>query len=351
MRVDPERLLVLLAVAEAGGVVAAGRRLHLAPSGVSQHIAALERETGLVLLDRSRRGGQRPAQLTAAGRRLVAHSMRLADVLADAGAEAHALSGQVDGAVSVAAFPTVISPLVVPALFSLRRTHPGIRPAVFELDEESALKALHAGDIDLVLVEDDALDPRAVTPGTAHRWLMEDHYRLALPIGWPVPATIADLAERPWVDGPPGSAVRRVLDRLRATTGLRLPGAHSCIEFPAALALVGAGLAAALIPELARGYAGPELVRISDLPGLGARSISAIHRCGRHDPTPVAWRRSWQHPRSAPHRSDAAPSAGTGCPAGSGARRGVMPRAVIAANTATTAHATQPAWNARWVAS
>lgn len=45
MRLDPMRLLVLRAVAESGAVVAAGRRLHLAPSGVSQHIASLERET------------------------------------------------------------------------------------------------------------------------------------------------------------------------------------------------------------------------------------------------------------------------------------------------------------------
>jgi len=287
MRLDPMRLLVLRAVAESGGVVAAGRRLHLAPSGVSQHIASLERETGLVLLDRSRRGGQRPAQLTASGRRLAAHAARLADVLADAEAEVLALSGQIDGPVTLAAFPTVIARLVVPALITLGRTHPGIRPAVMELDEETALTALHAGEIDLVLVEDDASDPRASGPGSVIRWLLDDPYRLAIPLGWPPPDSLTDLIDRHWVDGPPGSAVRRVLDRLRQTSGLPLPGAHSCLEFPAALALVDAGLAAALVPDLAITHVVPQGVRLTALAGLGARSISAVHRPNRQQIRPV----------------------------------------------------------------
>lgn len=287
MRLDPQRLLVLLAVADAGGVVAAGRRLHLAPSGVSQHLAALERETGLVLLDRSRRGGQRPAQLTTAGRRLAAQAARLAEVLADAEAEVHALSGHVHGPVALAAFPTVIARLVVPALTALAGARPGIRATVLELDEAPATAALHAGELDLVLVEDDAGHPRTPTPGLASRWLLDDTYRLAVPIRWPVPETVADLAGRPWVHGPSGSAVRRVLDRLRATTGLPLPGAHSCLEFPAALSLVDAGLGAALVPDLALTGAAPAGVRVIDLPALGARRISALHRTGRHQPTGV----------------------------------------------------------------
>lgn len=40
---------MLHAVAEAGGIMAAGRRLNLVPSGFSAHMAALERETGVVV--------------------------------------------------------------------------------------------------------------------------------------------------------------------------------------------------------------------------------------------------------------------------------------------------------------
>ena len=52
MHISPDRLLILRAVAASGGVGAAARQLHLAPSGISQHLARLERETGLVLVDR-----------------------------------------------------------------------------------------------------------------------------------------------------------------------------------------------------------------------------------------------------------------------------------------------------------
>jgi DNA-binding transcriptional LysR family regulator len=287
MRLNPERLLVLRAVADAGGIVAAGRRLHLASSGISQHIAALERETGLVILDRSRRGGQRPAQLTAAGRLLLTHATRLAEVLADAEADVRALAGQVDGPVVLAAFPTVIARLAVPALAALTKTHPGITPIVREIDERTAIAALHAGDVDVVLVEEDTARPRPAEPGCTSRWLLDDRYRVALPTTWPVPTSVVDLANRPWIDGPPGSAVRQALHRLRADTALELPGAHSCLEFPAALALVAGGLATALVPDLALALQRPPGVRIVDLPDLGSRRINALHRTTRRPITPA----------------------------------------------------------------
>jgi DNA-binding transcriptional LysR family regulator len=281
MRASPDRLLVLSAVAESGGVVAAGRRLHLAPSGVSQHLAALERETGLVLVDRSRRGGQRPLTLTAAGRRLAAHGARLAGVLAEADAVALALAGRLEGPVRIGTFTTAVRRLVVPAVRSLAESDPGIHPVVHELDEAPAVAALHAGDLDVVLVEDESGRLRPAPSGLTARRLLDDPYRLALPAVWPPPHDITDLAERPWVDGPAGSAVRGVLDRLRRTTGLPLPGAHVCLEFPAALALVDAGLAAALVPALAVPEPPGHGTQLADLPGLSARTISAWTQASR----------------------------------------------------------------------
>lgn len=287
MRIDPWRLLVLRAVADAGGVVAAGERLHLAPSGVSQHMAALERETGLVLLDRSRPGGRRSAELTAAGRRVVEHANRLAEVLADAEADVRGLTGELAGEVRLAAFQTAIRSLVVPALATLARTAPAVRPIVQELDEPLAVTALHAGELDVVLVEDAAGRTPAVRRGTRRQVLLDDPYRLTLPREWPIPRTLADLADRPWVSGPPGSAVARVLDRLRRTTQLALPASHSCVEFPAVLALVSAGLGAALVPELALTDAARADVRVLDLPGLGTRTITALHARTTNVPPPV----------------------------------------------------------------
>ena len=84
MRIDPHRLLILRAVQRAGGVLPASRALYLTPSAVSQHLTRLEAETGLSLVDRTRRGGGRSLALTAAGRALAEQGERVAEVLAEA---------------------------------------------------------------------------------------------------------------------------------------------------------------------------------------------------------------------------------------------------------------------------
>src|SRR5215468_6114723 len=190
MSLDPRRLMVLRAVDRHGGVAAAAEILRVSPSAISQQLAALERDTGVALADRSRRGGQRPIQLTAAGR-------RLADYAAFAGAAA--------GPVTVAAFFTILSGYVGPALTRLARTHPAISVRIIESDEARALPDLHAGTTDLVFVEDDAQHPRRPPPGLHYEALLDDPFRLAVPVDWPEVSDLADIAGRPWVDGPPGS--------------------------------------------------------------------------------------------------------------------------------------------------
>src|SRR5215831_9093426 len=104
MSLDPRRLMALRAIDRHGGVVGAAEVLRVSPSAISQQLAALERGTGVALVDRSRRGGQRPATLTAAGRRLAGHAAQLAQVLQEAEADMAAFAGAAVGPVTVAAF-------------------------------------------------------------------------------------------------------------------------------------------------------------------------------------------------------------------------------------------------------
>lgn len=207
-----------------------------------------------MLIDRSVRGGQRPLRLTTSGRRLVEHAAALAAVLADAEADMSAFVSRLDGPVRLAAFPTAIRALVAPALRALARDEPGLRPIVMDLAERPAIEALHRGELDVVLVEDDAPSSagmRAQPPGRAHRggaavrWLRDDPYRIALPRDWPVPQDLAALAEGDWILSAPGSAIDTALHRFRRNTRAPLRGVHTCLEFPAALALVDAGLGVA----------------------------------------------------------------------------------------------------------
>jgi DNA-binding transcriptional LysR family regulator len=288
MSLDPRKLMVLRAVDRHGGVVGAAEVLRVSPSAVSQHLAALERAVGVALVDRSKRGGQRPLQLTAAGRRLASHAAQLGQVLDEAEADIAAFAGALAGPVTVAAFFTILSGYVGPALTRLARTHPGIRVRVTELDEPQALPELHAGTIDLVFVEDDEQIRRRPPSGLHYEALLDDAFRLAVPVNWPEVSDLADVADLAWVDGPPGSALGQALARLRQTTGMAFPAAHSCSEFTAALAVVGAGLAGAFVPELALAVITPQPgVRILAPPGIGARRLGVLYRRSRHEPTPT----------------------------------------------------------------
>jgi DNA-binding transcriptional LysR family regulator len=68
--VELDWIETFLAVVDRGGFTAASSQVHRSQSRVSAHIAALERELGVQLIDRTRR----PATLTAAGRIFSQHA-------------------------------------------------------------------------------------------------------------------------------------------------------------------------------------------------------------------------------------------------------------------------------------
>lgn len=288
MQIEPRRLVVLQAVARHGSVVAAADALHLSPSAVSQQLGALERECGVALVDRSRRGGQRSIGFTPAGRRLIAHADRLVQVLDETVAELDAMTDSISGTVMISAFYTALRGFVAGAFAELGRTHPALRPQIHDVDERAITTEVLAGRIDVAVVEDDAQRRRPVPRGLHYESLADDPFRLVVPIDWPEADDLADLAERPWIDGPPGTALGYAMSRVRRVTGLPFTAAHSCREFTAALALVGAGIAGAFVPELALAATPPPPeVRVSAPAGIGARRIGLLYRRGRREPTPA----------------------------------------------------------------
>src|SRR5258708_37838885 len=97
---DTHRLRLLREFAQRGTIAATATALGYTPSAVSQQLAALEREAGAVLLDRTARA----AELTDAGRRLAEHAERLLAMIAaaDAGPSAAGPNGRA----AVPALPT-----------------------------------------------------------------------------------------------------------------------------------------------------------------------------------------------------------------------------------------------------
>lgn len=282
MELDPRRLLVLRAVALRGGVVDAARLLHLTPSAVSQQLARLEREVGRPLVDRSRRR----TGLTPAGRLLAARAERIEQELAEARRELADLTGRVSGPVVVAAFSSAISHLLVPAIRDLAASHPDVRPRVVEAEGAEALRELRTGGVDLVVAEHD--NPGEQWPGLSADPVADDEYRIVTPSCWsPQPGSMADLAARPWVAGSPDTACGRALDRVSAAYGFTADRVHVCREFPTVLALVAAGLGAAIVPALALGGTPPGAVALPPVPVAGHRRITALRRASGQGPDPL----------------------------------------------------------------
>src|SRR3954467_6108600 len=97
---DVRRLRVLKEVAAKGSFSAAADSLAYTQSAVSQQIAALEREAGLQLVERSARG----VHLTDAGRVLGGHAAVSRRRLADGGAELEGRTGLRGGRLRLVAF-------------------------------------------------------------------------------------------------------------------------------------------------------------------------------------------------------------------------------------------------------
>jgi molybdate transport repressor ModE-like protein len=277
LNLDPRRLAVLAAIARRGTLAGAAAALHVTPSAVSQQLAQLEHTVGRPLVDRS---GRR-AVLTAAGRVLAARADAIAHELAEAERELAAMAGRAAGLVRVGAFATVIRHLLIPALDVLARDHPDVTCSITELDGPPALRELRLGGLDVTITERDAslgLESRRqvdVIP------LFEDPYRVVVPADWPPVHSYGDLADRPWVAGPPSSTTGQVLDRLGRERGFTPRRVHACVDYPVVLALVAAGQGATIAPDLAlRGVSGAG-VRVTDLPVAGARRLDALVTAGR----------------------------------------------------------------------
>src|SRR5579875_416144 len=178
------RLRVLREVVRTGSLSAAADRLSYTQSAVSQQIAALEREAGLKLLERSGRG-VRPTQ---AGAVLAAHAEAILAQLQAAEAQLHELSGLKGGTLRLASFASAGSTLLPEAIARFRSRYPAVELNLAEGEPEEIAPRLCAGEFDLALLFQfgggEPLRPYAERLDLHP--LMEDPMYLALPADHPL---------------------------------------------------------------------------------------------------------------------------------------------------------------------
>jgi DNA-binding transcriptional LysR family regulator len=248
---DVRRLRVLREVAQRGSFSAAAEALAYTQSAISQQVAALEREAGAQLVERSARG----VRLTDAGRVLVTHADVILARLADAEDELQAITEVRAGRLRLAAFPSACATLMPVAITRFRERHPGVELSLLPREAPDAIELLAAGEIDVALTIDgcatNGVDPSRLT--LTH--LLDDPMYVALPKDHALarrPFTLADLADEQWMVGPGDTCpdVAVFTGACRAA-GFEPRVAFESDDYLAIQGFVAAGMAVSFIPDLA----------------------------------------------------------------------------------------------------
>ena len=259
---DVRRLRALHAVVTAGSVRSAAARLGYTPSAISQHVAALERETGMVLLERVGRG-VRP---TAAGRLLAEHAAVVLDRLGQAERAVAALKAGEAGRLGLVAFATAGAALVPPALAAMARRAPELEVALHVAEPEAALAMLREGDVDLAVIEAHSLPGEgALDDDLRFEHLVTDPFRLVLPRQHPLARrrviALEELADDDWIDITcEVSCCRAAADAAFRQAGFSPRRTAQAEDYWPAQGFVAAGLGVALVPALALGVLHDDVV-------------------------------------------------------------------------------------------
>jgi molybdate transport repressor ModE-like protein len=238
---DLRQLTTLVAIADHGSFSAAARALYTVQSNVSGHIARLERELGVVLVDRQRGG------LTDDGVIVVEKARRVLHELDDIQAEMASRGDEVRGDSRLGVLGTTARWLLPTLLTHLQRQHPGVHVTVHEGNTTNLIPRLVAQQIDAAIVHLPVDDPEVtVEPLFAEDLVLLAHHRHHLSVHDTV--ALADLANEPLMLPPRGTALRRVIDRAASGVGIELQAQVEIdgVRLLASLAFEGFG--AAIVP-------------------------------------------------------------------------------------------------------
>jgi len=273
---DIHRLRLLLEFAERGTIAATAGALGYTPSAVSQQLAALEREAGTALLDRTARA----AELTDAGQRLAAHAAEILALME--AAEADLAAPDPSGRVAISAFPTA-AVAFAPALTRTVRAHPALSLLLRQTAGREVLRQVRAGQVDVAIVDDWSGRFAAGQPAFRFFPLLTDPLVLVVPRGhWAsdvrAPISLHDLRDEPWLATPAGEASRRAVDQVLATAGVVTDAPSQFEGLATILSLVARGIGIAILPRLTLA-SGDARVVVRDLPDASpARDLYAVAR-------------------------------------------------------------------------
>jgi len=142
------QIRAVIAVCEEGSFTRAAARENATQSGISQHVAAVERMLGVKLFERSARG----VQPTPAGLRYYRRCVEAVGQIESAGEEMRAFAGLVSGDLRVGLIPTMTRAVLAPTLERFVPRYPDVRLHIVEGYSGLLTDKVLAGEFDFAVV-------------------------------------------------------------------------------------------------------------------------------------------------------------------------------------------------------
>jgi len=239
---DVRQLRYFLAIARCGSFSRAALELNVAQPALSHHVANLEAELGVRLLNRSRRG----VETTECGEVLIGHANIILRQIAHAIHDVQQRSDHPSGEVRIGLPSSLAMEMTLPLLREIECLHPSIMPRIVENHSGYLADLLLEGQVDIAML----FEVEDATRYEMERVLTERLYLVSAPAG-PFAerdsVRMAELADIPLITTTAQNGLRRLIESAAQTRGLKPIFRMELDSLQAIKQLVAAGYALSVL--------------------------------------------------------------------------------------------------------
>jgi len=268
---DRKQLRTLMAVVDYRSFSGAARALDTVQSNVSAHIARLEQELGVTLIDRATN------EPTVEGNAVIERARRIEAEFEALDSDISSLRDTVSGTVRLGAIGTTARWLAPPLLDRLSNEFPEVTVIMLDATTTSLVPSLLDGRIDLAVLNLPVSDPELVVVP-----LFDEDRVLVVPSGHPLDGqsavSLSEISQFELLLEATGTSFRDAVDAAAAAKGVRLRPKAEFDGMRLLASLAFAGYGAAIVPASAapQGLSGNwSLIAITDVPG---RTVGMVRR-------------------------------------------------------------------------
>ncbi len=264
-----QQLRTIVAIADHGSFVAAGRAVGLSQSAVSLQVKGLEEELDRELFDRD----LRPPRPTPAGLELIERARQILRQIEEIGGPAD--EGRIAGRLTVGAVPTTLSGILPRALGALRDQHPDLAITVISGSSSALVDQAMRGEIDVAVVN----KPAHKLAGLAWREIADEPFHV---IGLATAAGTSDrelLTNNPFIWFNRQTWAGQQIERHLSQKKIRVEASMEMDSLDAIRSMVSAGLGVSIIPLCIGADPLPANVRTVPLGDpVTCRTIGLVHQ-------------------------------------------------------------------------